>query len=107
MERVVFNNNVLEYFDKLVFVLFDQNYFSNSEYAQRYVDKLVTFVIENLSKFPNKKSPPKLQYLGSYYIFYKSSPGTTWYIFFESKENLYLVTGIENSYSPIIQHLNL
>lgn len=98
MEKVIFNNKVLKYFDELVYVLFKEDYFSYAENAQLYVDKIVDFIIMEINSFPHKITPQKLKYLGSNYIFYKVNNRTTWYIFFEKKNHNYLVTGIINNH---------
>jgi hypothetical protein len=98
LEKVIFKNKVLEYFDELVFLLFKEGYFNYAENAQLYVDKIVDFVLLEIDSFPHKLTPQKLKYLGSNYIFYKSNKRTTWYIFFEKKNRNYLVTGIINNH---------
>ncbi|SNR88972.1 hypothetical protein [Flavobacterium sp. ov086] len=105
MEKVIFENVVLEYFDDLVFTLFKEEYFGFAESAQNYIDKIVDFVISSISKFPHKKTPERLRYLGSNYIFYKANARTTWYIFFERKNHNYLITGIINNYSEEVKEL--
>ena len=98
MEKVIFKNKVLDYLDELVYILFKKEYFSYSENAQRYVDKIVDFIVFEINSFPHKTTPQKLQYLGSNYIFYNSNNRTTWYIFFERKNQKYLITGIINNH---------
>ncbi len=98
MEKVIFKDKVLDYLDELVFTLFKEAYFSYSENAQLYVDKIVDFIILEINSFPHKIPPQKLRYLGSNYIFYKSNNRTTWYIFFEKKNQNYLITRIINNH---------
>ena len=98
MEKVIFDGEVLNYFDELVFTLFKKEYFSFPENAKKYVDTIVGFVTAEIFTFPPKKTPKSLQYLGSSYIFFKSNQRTTWYIFFEKKEQLFLITGIINNH---------
>jgi len=98
LERIIFKDKVLDYLDELVFILFKEEYFSYSENAQLYVDKIVDSIIVEINSFPHKNTPKKLQYLGSKYIFYKSNNRTTWYIFFEKRNHNYLITGIINNH---------
>jgi hypothetical protein len=98
LEKVIFKDKVLDYLDELVFTLFKEEYFSYSENAQLYVDKIVDFIILGISSCPHKITPQKLQYLGFNYIFYKSNNRTTWYVFFEKKNQNYLITGIINNH---------
>ena len=98
MEKVIFEDAVLEYFDNLFFALFERGYFGFAESAQKYVNKIVDFIITNISTFPHKQAPRSLRCLGSNYIFYKANPRTTWYIFFEKRNQNYLISGITNNY---------
>ena len=98
MEKIIFKEEILIYFDELIYILFLEEYFGYVENAQQYVDKIVNFIINDISSFPSKKSPSKLQYLGSNYIFYKSNTRSTWYIFFEKRATNFLITGIINNH---------
>jgi len=98
LEKIIFEKAVLEYFDDLVYSLFKKGYFSFAESAQQYADDIAGFVISNISTFPHKKTPKPLQYLGSNYIFYNNSSRTTWYIFFEKRDQNYLITGMTNNH---------
>lgn len=105
MEKIIFKKEVLEYFDELFFILFEQQYFSFEDNAQNYIDKIVEFICENIETFPHQPAPKQLKHLGSKYIFYKANSRTVWYVFFENKENKYLITGITNSHSENIKHI--
>lgn len=105
MEKVIFKDELLFYFDELIFILFRQEYFSNEENATRYVDKIVDFIILEINSFPHKLTPQKLQYLGSHYIFYQANNRTTWYVFFEKKNQNYLITGIINNHCEEAKNL--
>ena len=95
---VLFQNNVINYFDKLIYTLFEDEYFGFVESSEEYVGKIVEFVELNIVNFPSKKTPSKLSKLGSNYIFYKINQRTTWYIFFEQQEKNYIITNIINNY---------
>jgi hypothetical protein len=105
LEKIIFKHTVLDYLDSLVFTLFKEKYFSYSENAQLYVDKIVDFIILEINSFPHKKTPVKLQYLGSNYIFYKPNARTTWYVFFEKQGSVFLITGILNNQCEEINNL--
>jgi hypothetical protein len=105
LEKIIFENSVLEYFDNLFFALFEEEYFGFPESAQNYIDKIVSFVISSISSFPHKKTPKSLQYLGLNYIFYKPNTRTTWYVFFEKRDQSYLITAIINNNSLEVSEL--
>lgn len=105
MEKIVFSQNVLNYFDDLISILFYEDYFSFEENAQLYVDNIVEFIYDSIENFPYKISPEELKYLGSNYIFYKANSRTLWYVFFENKNEKYIITGILNSHSEEVKYL--
>lgn len=103
--NIVLHPNVIDFFEELIIVLYQKNYFGFESEAQNYVQKIYDFIEYNLPIFPYKKTPENLLNLGSKYIFYKANQNTTWYIFFENLDNRYLITFITNNYSEIIQFL--
>ena len=105
MEKIIFKDEILFYFDELITTLFFEEYFSYAENAQEFVAKIVDFVINEIHNFPHKKTPKVLSYLGSNYIFYKSNKRTTWYIFFERKDTDFLITGISNNHCEEVKFL--
>lgn len=105
MEKVIFGKEVLNYFDNLVFTLFEKDYFGFRESAENYVNNISEFVYFNILTFPHKKTPKSLRHLGSDYIFYKPNTRTTWYVFFEKRNQNYLITGILNNYSEEVNEL--
>jgi hypothetical protein len=46
VEKVIFEKEVLDYFDDLVFALFKEEYFGFPESAQNYVDKIVVLLFQ-------------------------------------------------------------
>ena len=78
---IIFQQNVLEYLDDLVHILFVEEYFGFVESSEVFVDKIIDFIKNDIQNFPARKTPDKLKNFGSNYIFYKSNQRTTWYIF--------------------------
>jgi hypothetical protein len=97
--EVIFTPSVIRYLDDLVVILYKKQYFGFIESAEEYVDDIYDVIPERIKKSPHKKTPIALQYLGSNYIFYKTNARTTWYAFFEQRNQNYLITGIVNNYS--------
>lgn len=106
MERVIIlQQEVIDFLENLVEILFEKGYFRFEESAQIYVSKIYDFIEFELTKFPHKQTPNKLLRFGSKYAFYKANDRTTWYIFFESKGNRYVVTHITNNHTEDIGFL--
>ena len=95
---VLIQSNVLEYFDDLVYTLFEDEYFGFVENSENYVNKIVNFIFENHKTFPSRKSPFKLKHYGSNYLFYKINSRTTWFIFFEKNDEDFIVIYLINNH---------
>jgi hypothetical protein len=102
---IIFKQSVIQYLDELVLVLYINEYFGYIENAELFVDKLTDYINENIITFPARKTPLKIKYLGSKYMFYKSNQRTTWYIFFEQKDTNFVITNIINSNSKEVKWL--
>lgn len=103
--KVVFTPNVIDYLDVLVRILYKKEYFGHIETAEEYVLKIYDAVPEKIKYSIHKSTPQKLQYLGSNYIFYKANARTTWYIFFEKRDAVFLITGIINNHCEEVKEL--
>lgn len=104
--KIVFKEEVIDYTNELMYELYQKEYFGFYDSAVNYKDKIIDFVLENLISFPSKRTPVKIQHLGSNYIFYKINSYTTWFIFFEFQNDEYLVTYITNNHSKWVSYLN-
>ena len=94
-----------EFLEYLPAILEDFGYKDNYQYAVMYVDEIIDFIY-NIPHIPHHTIPTSFYYhferygMNLKYVFFKrkSSPKTTWYIFFEQKDNLYLVKHISNNW---------
>lgn len=91
-------HNVVEFLQKLIQTLFENDYFGFEQSAQDYVSKLYDFIEFELVKASPRSTPQNLTRFGSWYVFYKANNRTTWYIFFESLGSKYLITHITNNH---------
>lgn len=103
--NILLKPEVESYLNELTFILFKEEYFSYLENSILYKDKIIDFIEENIEHFPARKTPSELKNYGSRYVFYKSNQRTTWYIFYESKHNNYLITNIVNSHCQEVKWL--
>ena len=102
---MILQQNVREYLDNLIQILFENDYFSFEESAQIYVSKIYDFIEFDIINFPYKISPENLKHLGTKYAFYKANENTTCYIFIEINDNRILVTYITNNHAPELKYL--
>ena len=101
MERKVIHTAEIEDFVyDLTYTLFQKKYFSFLEDAQQYVNNLFYYVKKYIGILPGKDAP---SYFNSYgenlkYITYQSNKATTWYIFYQQEENVFLICYISNNH---------
>ena len=103
--KVIFTPEVISYLDDLVKILYKKEYFGFIESAEEYVSEMYDLAPEELKLENYKIAPKELKHLGSNYIFYKANSRTIWYIFFENKDEKYIITGITNSHSEEVKYL--
>lgn len=94
-----------DFLTSLADVLVSEGYKPTYESAERMVDEIIDF-ISNLASVSHYKVSPSTEYhffrYGEdlWYAFFnrKSSPRTTWYVFFEKCDNRILVKHISNNW---------
>ena len=107
---VIIIPEVLEYFEELVEVLYEKEYFGFEETALTYVVELYDDIIANLPLKPCKPAPKRFDKYGKgmNYAVFRKSKRTSWYVFFKTyrknDEIVYLVRYIANNHE-IAQYL--
>lgn len=97
---VTFHPAVIDYLDGLSHYLYDSDYLGFQENAIRYVNTMVQYISQNIHLNPSRISPSYFSKYGKdlRYILYCPNQNTTWYVFFQNKENQYLVRYITNNH---------
>ena len=109
MEReIIFSKKVELYLDELMFLLYEKEYFGFPDSAKLYVDRLVLFVEQNIGILPGKIAPEYFHRFGKdlRYITFNANKRTSWYIFYQERNNIYLVRYITNNHVSS-QHFNI
>jgi len=96
---IVYKDRFENEIDKLLEVLFVNEYFGFEDSALNYVEKIYNFIKNNISKPISKNSPVAYQKVGKKFIKYKANNNTSWYIFFDQKEHRFLINHITNNHS--------
>ncbi len=108
--KVLTTPEVRQYFKELSYVLYEKDYFSYLDYAERYVEDLFVDIQTNLPRLPHKPAPPHFDKYGKglFYAAFRKNKQTTWYAFFtkyqDNGNTIYLVRYIANNHS-IAQYL--
>jgi len=104
MKQVLFIPEVRKYFENLVPLLYEMDYFSYLDISQKYVKELIDDIVANL---PTKLHKPAPAYFDQYgtnmeYAGFRKNRYTTWYVFFtvyrKNGEEIYLVRYIANNH---------
>lgn len=84
--------------NKLIQILYKDEYFGFIESAQEYVDSIIDFIYT----IPNsRKKKTKNNIYGNFYCTYKYNHKTSWYIFFDNEDNIFLATFITNNHTAL------
>ncbi len=102
--KIVFLPEVLDYFNDLTTILYEQEYFGFEESALAYVDELIDNIKGSLHIKLSRKAPT---YFNKYakdiqYAIFRKNKKTQWLVFFTIYKNgnelIYLVRHISNNH---------
>ena len=108
--KVIVTQDVYEFLENLVIILFEQEYFGFEENARRYVNELYEDITQTLPLCPKKPAPSYFDKYGNgmYYAVFKKNNRTSWYAFFKiyqkEDELFYQVRYIANNHT-VAQYL--
>lgn len=97
-KRIIYDKFFEDYLNDLIDILFYKEYFSYVENAENYVVALKNEIENYIDVKQHYQTPTKLSRYGNLYIIVSPNNRTSWYVFFEKKENRYLVQYITNNH---------
>ncbi|NLB26014.1 MAG: hypothetical protein GX820_04895 [Bacteroidales bacterium] len=99
-KEIKFEKTALSFLEDLADILLIKEYFSFVETADRYIEDIVSFIMDNIYTAPHKSAPPYFAKYGKslFYISYNRNKNTTWYIFFEKTAHHLLIRHITNNH---------
>ena len=88
------------YLSELVELLYEKGYFSFPDQAINYVYKIREYIENEIFTAHKRKAPDIFAPYGKdmSYIVYKANHHTCWYIFFQQRNNTYLIRHITNNH---------
>ena len=104
-KRIIFSVEVKKYLKELVDLLYSQNYFGFKKDAKLYVQEIVLYINNYDFETNIRKTPKSIQNFGKKFFKFKANNRTTWYIFFDQKDNKFLVKYILNNHSKDVPEL--
>ena len=102
MEReIIFSKKVEQYLDELMLLLFEEGYFGFPDSAKTYVDRLISFVEQHVGILHGRDAPDLFKSFGKdmKYITFRANKRTSWYIFYQERNNIYLIQYITNNHT--------
>jgi hypothetical protein len=98
--KVFYLPEVELYFIELIELLYNKNYFSFPEQAISYVFKIQQYIENDIETVYKRKAPKSFEKYGKnmYYFVYKANANTSWYIFFQLQDEIYLIRYITNNH---------
>jgi len=101
MEReIVFSKKVELYLDELMLLLFEEGYFGFPDSAKSYVDRLIAFIEQHVGIQSSRNAPNFFKRFGKNlkYITFHANKRTSWYIFYQERNNIFLIKHITNNH---------
>lgn len=98
--KVLFSPDVRLYFQDLIEILLEKEYFGLEESAVKYVRSLFFAISDHLPTTSKRKAPQYFDRYGidMYYAVFKKNKNTSWYIFFnqymKKRGKLFILSGI-------------
>jgi len=98
--KVEYLESVTLYLNNLIDILFSNDYFGSADAAKQYVVDLKNYIEQNIRNMPKQPAPLYFTRYGKSmrYIIYCPNRITTWYIFFQQKDDRYLIRYITNNH---------
>ena len=100
MANVDYSPEAIIYLKELTTLLYEKGYFSFAETAKEYVDKLTYYIENDISTTSKRIAPRHFSKFGKnmHYFTYRPNKRTTWYIFFNSRDDRYIIRYITNNH---------
>ncbi len=106
MAEIVISKTVKLFLSDVVDTLYDNEYFGFEDDALKYVEKIYSFIYNELPNIQYKKTPKRLLKYGVHYSVYRVNKRTAWYVFFNKKDNRYIIKHITNNHFASSAFLN-
>jgi len=98
--QVLYLPEVEIYLFELIELLYRKEYFSSLDQAIHYVSRLRQYIENSIATVHKRKAPDVFKKYGKdmCYFIYRANRNTSWYIFFQQKEDVYLIRYITNNH---------
>ncbi|HNW90034.1 MAG TPA: hypothetical protein PKN48_10245 [Bacteroidales bacterium] len=103
--KIVYNKEVTVFFNDLIDILFEQEYFSYYDSSKKYVLKLKSEIQKTIHIKQRHNTPQSLIKHGKHYKKFSISKRTTWVVFYTLKNGTYYINYITNNHTPDAEHI--
>jgi len=96
---IIYSEEFHDSIEELIKILFVKEYFGFEIDCEFYAEKIYDFIDGNISKPISRNTPKPFQKFGKKFLRYKANNHTFWYIFFDQKDDKFLINHILNNHS--------
>ena len=97
-KRIIYSKFFENYLNELIDILFYQEYFSYIENAEKYVVALKEDIEKYIDVKQQYQTPKNLSRHRNLFIVVSLNNKTSWFVFFEKKDNRFLIQYITNNH---------
>lgn len=98
--RIIYTKGFISDMDDLAGALYRRKYFAYHENVESYIEFIYKTIREHLAVKRKRRTPKKIIRHGEFYVTVIPNRQTTWYIFFDVKEDVYRINAIFNNHLP-------
>ncbi|MCU7616808.1 hypothetical protein NZ698_06325 [Chryseobacterium sp. PBS4-4] len=102
---IVYKQEFENKINDLVDILYSRKYFGFEDYAVEYIEKIYDFIGNKISKPISRNTPQPFQKFGKKFLRYKANSHTFWYVFFDQRDDKFLINHILNNHSQDFPYL--
>lgn len=101
MSAVILDENVVDYLNDLVDILYEEEYFGLKESAYDYAGWIFDNIEQNIASMPYKLAPSHFSKYGKglFYSVFKKNNNTQWYVFFNLEDDIFYIRYIGNNHT--------
>jgi hypothetical protein len=99
-KEIVFAKDAQIFLVNLLKILVEKGYYSFIDQADLYVFRMILYARKHIGILTEKDAPPYFNRYGSNlkYITYKANKTTSWYLFYQQRDNIFLIRHITNNH---------
>ncbi|QOW09624.1 hypothetical protein Q73A0000_04205 [Kaistella flava (ex Peng et al. 2021)] len=104
--QIIYSAYFISQLDHLAKILYIKQYFSYLEDVDNYIDEIYDVIENNIENSISQNAPEPFRKFGKYFLSYKVNKHAYWYVFFDQKDNHFIINHILNNHSQDFPELS-